>query len=444
MRKKTDFLTRLLNIGSGVVSACAGVLAFALILYSGYVLYDSFATEISAFSASSDLLKYKPGVMAAADKQQPSLAEINPDYRGWITVEGTPIDYPIVQGENDLYYASHDANREISLTGAIYLAAGNSGNMTDSYNLLYGHHMDNGAMFGSLDRYTDQGYFKAHQKAVVYTEGGRNYNVTFFAVATTDAYESQIYTVGNRAKEVLAFLTGSREHDKGVGTKVLIYDQEIAKQAYKIIALSTCADASTNGRLVVFGRMEAAWDDETPTPSPTPTPTPRRSGGGGGTTPTPTPVAPVRLIVHYVEGEKTVFPTRTFTLMPGDDYYVVSPQYPGYDVDIEIVRGTIQEDTIIYVRYKPKYYSLKIRYLFLDGREAAPEYQAVMRKGQEYDVESPVIPGYRTMKLRIKGTNPGRHEKYTVIYVPEEWIIPDLPTPRQLETTQMQIGICFE
>ena len=98
-KKKTDGLTRLLNIGSGFVSACAGLLAMVLILYSGYVLYDSMAIEVSAFSANSDLLKYKPGVMAQPPgDEQPSLAEINPDYRAWITVEGdpvSPIDYPV-------------------------------------------------------------------------------------------------------------------------------------------------------------------------------------------------------------------------------------------------------------------------------------------------------------------------------------------------------------
>lgn len=441
-RKSTDRVTRLLNMGSGFVSACASLLAVVLILYSGYVLYDSMATEISAFSSSSDLLKYKPKVMAVTAEKGPSLSEINKDYRGWITVDGTPIDYPVVQGEDDLYYARHDANRENSLTGAIYLAAGNNADFGHSYNLLYGHHMDNGAMFGSLDKFKDTNYFRAHQTAVVTGKDGRVYDVTFFAVVSTDAYEKQIYTVGDRAKEVKAFLTGSRENDAGVGTKVLVYDSAVAGKAYKIIALSTCASADTNGRLVVFGCMTMREETK---PTPTPTPTPKKSSGGGGTTPTPTPVHPVRLVVHYLEGEETVFPTQALTYIPGDDYYVVSPQWPGYDVDIEIVQGTIYEDTVVYVHYRPKYYSLRIRYLvYPDGPEVAPEYRAAMKYGQEYDVTSPDVPGYKPLRLRVKGKNHGTNEQYTVFYVPDEWTIKDLPTPLHLETTQMQIGICFE
>ena len=89
-QKKKDAVTGALNFGSRVVSACAALLAIVLILYSGYVLYDSMAIEVSAFSANSDLLKYKPSVMAQAAEAKPSLADVNPDYRGWITVLGNP------------------------------------------------------------------------------------------------------------------------------------------------------------------------------------------------------------------------------------------------------------------------------------------------------------------------------------------------------------------
>ena len=121
-KKPADKVVRMLNFGSGFVSACAGLLAVVLILYSGYVLYDNFATEVSAFSSSGDLLKYKPGVLSEPPEDNRSLADVNPDYRGWITVDKTPIDYPIVQGKDDLHYATHDAYNNVSLSGAIYLA----------------------------------------------------------------------------------------------------------------------------------------------------------------------------------------------------------------------------------------------------------------------------------------------------------------------------------
>ncbi len=450
MKKRTDAVTRLLKLGSSLVSVCAGLLAVVLILYSGYVLYDSMAIEISAFSSSDDLLKYKPSTMAEA-RDGNSLADINPDYRAWITVPDNPIDYPVVQGEDDLYYASHDANRENSLTGAIYMAANNSPDFSDSYNLLYGHHMDNGAMFGSLDRFADETYFHAHQAATLITKDGVKYDVTFFSTVNTDAYEQKIYTVGNRAREVISFLTGSRDEDTGLGTKVLVYDEAAAADAKKVLALSTCANATTNGRLVVFGRM-TVHEEETPTPEPTETPGPTDTPTAtptSGPTATPTAAPTVTLTIHYLEDGEEVFPTVIYPHKPGDSYYVVSPYYPGHDVDIEIVEGTIYEDTVIYVHYTPRVYRLIIHYLFMDGTEAAGTYATEIHAGEAYDVSSPAVEGYRALRASVSGTNPGRDEEYTVFYVPEGdsgeyYDIDSYETPTGLEATSVQIGICTE
>ncbi len=258
-KRTVDAVLGLIRAGNGVVSLLAGLLASALILYSGYVLYDSFYTETKAQS-SFDLLKYKPEIIE--DNPTPmeggdTLASINQDYRAWLSVYDTTIDYPVVQGENDLYYASHDIYHNNSLTGAIYLAAGNSRNFGDSYNLIYGHHMSNGAMFGSLDDFRGADFRRSHQTGILV--GSSNvYDLTLFAVAETDAYENEIYSVGNRAAQVREFLTkvlGGEVTGVGQGTRVLHYDQAVAASASKILALSTCASEHTDGRLAVFFRM---------------------------------------------------------------------------------------------------------------------------------------------------------------------------------------------
>ena len=149
----TDAVLTAFKIGNAMVSLLSGLLASVLILYSGYVLYDSFSTEYKAYSSSWDLLKYKPEVKDAEPSQGADmLAKINEDYRAWLTVYDTSIDYPVLQGTNDYYYAYHDIYRNNSLTGAIYMAAGNARDFSDTYNVIYGHHMDNGAMFGALDK----------------------------------------------------------------------------------------------------------------------------------------------------------------------------------------------------------------------------------------------------------------------------------------------------
>ena len=213
----------------------------------------------------------------------------------------------------------------------------------------------------------------------------------------------------------MAFLTGDRSNDVGVGTEIKVFDREAAKGATKIIALSTCADAQTNGRLVIFGKLEPHEYD------------------------------PVTLTVHYMIGDEKVLPSVEVVYMPGDTYYVVSPKLPGYEVDIEIVHGTIWEDTVVIVRYKPLPQKLTIYYIYLDGTKAADTYGKTVLTGEEYNVGSPDIPGYVAMRIKVEGKNPGRDEEYTVIYVPEGMtVIPDPDTPLGLETTYLQIGICYE
>ncbi len=415
-KQTADGVLRALKIGNGMVSLLAGLLATVLILYSGYVLYDSFATEYGAYTSSWDLLKYKPSTAAAQSSEENiSLADINTDYRAWLTINNSTIDYPVVQGRNNLYYANHDVFQNSSLTGAIYLDATNNPNITDGYSIIYGHHMGNGAMFGSLDRYKEENYFWSHQTGLLTTQDGRELKLRIFAVATTDAYESQIYTTGNRAKEVKNFLTGSRKNDAGVGTEVLFYDSVNASRGRQIVALSTCADAETNGRLVVFAVVEERTQ-------------------------------PVTLTVYFrYEDGTEAYPTEVHVYEIGGRYYVAAPQIPGYEPSIELLQGTILEDTVVTIVYKPKEYMLTIRYRMLDGTEVREPIRVTIRTGEEYDYESPEIPGYIAIRMRVKGSNPGRDEQYTVLYVREDSKpIPEEKTPLFPGTTQIQMGICFE
>ena len=244
-----NILNLVRTAGSSVVSLLTGLLAAALILYSGYVLYDSFYTQNTAVTGAWDLLQYKPEIIeegAAPASGAGTLSDILSDYRAWLTLYDTNIDYAVMQGPDDLYYTSHDIYGQSSITGAIYLASANNGGFVDNYNLLYGHHMSNGSMFGSLDKFMDESYFDSHREGVL-VAGSGVYDLTTFAVVLTNAYESQVYTVSNKSgADVINFLESSSP---------MIYRREVANSSSKILALSTCSSAITNGRLVVFAVM---------------------------------------------------------------------------------------------------------------------------------------------------------------------------------------------
>lgn len=234
--------------GERIFSAFTGLLAGVLIAYSGYVLYDNLYIQNKAFANAGDYIDYRPEIID--DGETPlggnTLAAVNKDYRAWLTVHDTLIDYPVVQGEDDLYYSSHDVYGKSSLTGAVYLAAANSPDLSDNYNLVYGHHMDNAAMFGGLDYFAEEEYFRAHRSAVMITED-KLYDLTIFAALRTDAYDRMIYNAGNRD------LDGLMQY---LAQHSIRYDAQAADGAEKLAAFSTCASAETDGRFVVVTVMK--------------------------------------------------------------------------------------------------------------------------------------------------------------------------------------------
>ena len=244
-------LNTFMAAGNGLVSVLSGLLAAALVLYSGYVLYDTMYTTKQADSAW-DLMQYRPEIIddGSVPLSGSQLAAINGDYRAWITMYDTKIDYPVLQGSNDLFYASHDVYKKSSLTGSIYLAAANSPDFSDSYNLIYGHHMDGDVMFGTLDHYTDEGYLKTHKTGVIVSQD-RVFDLEVIAVILTDAYAAELYAPGgDQMADVMEFIR------EGIGESTVYFDSAAAEGASAIVALSTCESSQTNGRLVVVARMD--------------------------------------------------------------------------------------------------------------------------------------------------------------------------------------------
>ena len=240
---------RAARVGSSLLSLVVVFLIVVMFSYGGYSLWDSYMVNQGAF-LGRDLLQYKPaddGSGGGANYSLEELIAINPDTRAWITIDDTHIDYPMVQGETDMEYINKDVMGEFALSGAIFLSCLNSGDFTDPYSLVYGHHMDNGAMFSDVLEFLDGEYFESHQTGTLYL-ADKTYRITLFACMEADGYDPLIYSPGP-------------DYDNG---PLLEYIQTSANQ-YRdigltaedsIIGLSTCVDAQTTERAVLFGRLE--------------------------------------------------------------------------------------------------------------------------------------------------------------------------------------------
>ncbi len=233
------------KIADRILGILTGIFAAVLLIYSAYVLYDNFRIGENAFS-SWDMQQYKPtAVKEDGTLDFSELKKINPDTIGWVTIFDTNIDYPIMQGKNDLEYINKDIYGNSSLTGSIYLSSENDGEFLNNYNIIYGHHMDNGAMFGDVNKYSDESYFMSHRKGELITPKGL-YDLTVFACLRTNAYSSEVYALSDlknkRVQEIISYLRENAE-------KCIKTDYSPVK---KVVALSTCAGESTNGRIVIF------------------------------------------------------------------------------------------------------------------------------------------------------------------------------------------------
>lgn len=239
---------RVARIGNYILSIIAAIMITLMCAYGGYSLWDNYMINRGAF-LGNDLLSFKPTPeMGGENYSLEELIAINPDTRGWLTIDDTHIDYPVVQGEDDMEYINKDVFGEFALSGSIFLSCLNSPDFSDRYNLVYGHHMDNGGMFGDVLEFVDEDYFEAHQTGTLYLPHA-TYSITLFACIEADGYDRLIYRPGRECEstsELLEYLKTSSTQYRDIG--VTPEDQ--------IIGLSTCVDAVTNGRAILYGRLE--------------------------------------------------------------------------------------------------------------------------------------------------------------------------------------------
>ena len=240
---------KLARAGDRLVSMVAAALIVLMLLYGGYSLWDT-AMLYNRALISDDLLQFKP---AAEDpSSNPSLEElqaINPDVLGWLTVDDTHIDYPVVIGDDDMEYVNKDVYGDFALSGAIFLDSDNARDISDPYTLVYGHHMDNGAMFGDVVEFVNADYFESHPTGTLYLPDA-TYSIEFFACVEVDAFDSMVYNPTAQPQGDISELLNYVDENAVQSRYIGVTPQD------KVIGLSTCAETETNGRVVIFGRLD--------------------------------------------------------------------------------------------------------------------------------------------------------------------------------------------
>ena len=245
--QREELFFKVIEAGNKILEILAALFIILMLLYGAYSLWDTCQINRRAF-ISGELMKYKP---AGKMDESPSLQElqkINPDVIGWIRVNDTNINYPLVQTDNDDTYMNTDAEGNYSLSGAIFLHCANKPDFSDFDNIIYGHHMEKHMMFGDIGEFTKEQYFNEHPYGNLFFDG-KDHGIEFYALMQVDAYNEKIFNVCLDTPEA------KQEYLQEIENNVLYKrDMNITEDDH-LVLLTTCTSDMTNGRNILVGRL---------------------------------------------------------------------------------------------------------------------------------------------------------------------------------------------
>lgn len=171
------------------------------------------------------------------------------DVYAWLTVEGTRIDYPIIQHlSDDSYYLSHDIDGQPTKYGAIFTERINNQSFDDPVTIVYGHAMRDDAMFGSLKNFSEQETFDTFRTIQVTTKEGQYTYDIFAAYTYTDEHLFYTYHLDKQGK-LVQYISNVEQISQEYGGYYRKIDFISGKD--KLLILSTCDLQLDGSRFVV-------------------------------------------------------------------------------------------------------------------------------------------------------------------------------------------------
>lgn len=186
--------------------------------------------------------------------QVKQLQEQNADIIGWLEIENTNMNYPVLQGTDNSYYMTHNYKKEKSKNGSIFLDANYNWNIPSNNLLIYGHNLGNGMMFQELLKYEKESFYREHPIIRFTTaEGDAEYEII-------SAFKSRVYYKSEKnVFRYYFFLNSESEEEynqfvKNAKNASLYSIDATANYGDQLITLSTCSYYVEDGRFAVVGR----------------------------------------------------------------------------------------------------------------------------------------------------------------------------------------------
>ena len=217
------------------------IVLISIIAICAYKIYDKTAEYKKADES------YEQIRLEKKNENNNNLYDKYEDYRGWIKVDNTNIDYPIVQGKDNSFYLDKDINKNYVSSGSIFMNYLNNG-FNDENTVLFGHHMRNKTMFAQLTKFKDKDFF--NQNNLIKIEDENNtYTYEVFSVYVADLNNKDYLKVNfNNEQDKENYINYIKNRS--------LYKKDIeVNSSDDIITLYTCSYEFDDARTIVHGKL---------------------------------------------------------------------------------------------------------------------------------------------------------------------------------------------
>ena len=251
------------------VPVCAICFGYFLFYYQEAIKSNAEVAELIALKESTAAEynnKYLTGnqvTINRTQKEDKEAPDILSEYKnlhnknkkliGWVKIDDTIIDYPVMQTVNNEYYLNHNFDQEEDRNGCIFMdyqcdVIEGCDNM-----ILYGHHMQSGKMFGTLNKYSSESYYKEHPKIrfdTIYEKG--QYEIMY-------VFRSKVFSEEEITFKYYQFINAGSEQEfnsyMNEMAALSLYDTGVtAAYGDQLLTLSTCDYQENDGRFVVVAK----------------------------------------------------------------------------------------------------------------------------------------------------------------------------------------------
>ena len=230
-----------------VLFAALGACFIAMIAYSCWQMLKIQDSYNQAAQVRRAVLEYRPDAAQPAQNENPGLLALQakyPDTAGWLAIPGTDVDYPFVwRGDND-YYLRRNLDGAYAAAGTIFIDGRCRRDFSSRNTILYGHHMKNGSMFGTLKRFADKDFFEANAIGTIYLPGGTLKLEIFAYLAIDPSIATEIYSI-NPSEAYLEYVRQNALHFRDIALD----------ENDRVVTLSTCTYEFENARAVLLAKI---------------------------------------------------------------------------------------------------------------------------------------------------------------------------------------------